>query len=1103
MTTAITTAIMPTTISPQPAAGQDPLEALISTFVRTNRCGECGLIGPAHSCPQCGIRFCATDLMAHHVIHKQDDFTDRLVAALRQTPAGIVSACSVNGASLTPNGAFPQGGPQPLAFELARHYGAAAAIVNIYRPRSPEAVQGIADAVSRMLERAGATPWQFYRTETGAAFVIIPNEETGRIPDLYIKPGVPPGKVSKRIRNALGPANYTRVWESTAYRGDTPTRYRLRPPGMARPLQVRVIRTRRDAGDGMGVIRWSSWQALAAEAGLNPATYDHAYAVWALMPHGAQQPAYAKAMLVPVPEQRMTELYGDADIAIDSKSVNDHIGIPGTNTLRVDFRRLPSHRFHMLESMMHGVQVAATLDLDEVLAVARNIIARERREPVADLLADYWRHPEPDPETPAEDSIKAIADRILQRGSANECSLLQRSTELAAYAAGGPFGHPSVMRQFSDPITGPLSHKATGWKAHPTVPVAQTELIHVCPQLLGSPIPKRGYTKVMEHPMAGTPAFGHTGPWGIAFNPHDLADKPEELDGADCDTDKLYAIALHGPDERPYLMANRLPASIGAGKPKRLTLKNAAWLRQLGIHFYRQVGEPPFTDSLGLPDQLTATALPELAEYPPPTDPWQFLYGGAPKGIMGGICLLMWILVRSGGYSPAIHKLNFSEQVIDRMHNGDGDPTRIQTALEDALLDHICAGRTVEPCYLHRVKDGLELRFRQRQLDAGVPEDELANLKPLLQSQHNDWCDPLSETRKRLLAETGYATETRSRMTAGPGGRLTMPITDPVWNVAASAVQFWNTCWNNTFQDMAALSRALWGKESDHRIPWTQLSAAGSRYLRQRAGIRRDTDLTWEINDQLATELKQLASRQTERRIRNAYAKALDAGAQAGEFASALCQAQHARAKHANRPTVVNPGRMLEHLPASELEGHYFGAPLHPTVVIMPRQSGSVNYAVYRDGEPVFGRGSAALRRKLEDEDPEVAQALADALPGDKVRVDLETGCGVTSVRHYRNGQAEKVTQMVAKAALQPGAVYRIAASGNGRQVRLFDAEGVQVLELQADAKRFCGMNLLYAGQIPARSHGPGGYQAAVSPLVFELAAESILLTVPLPADQA
>lgn len=62
---------------------------------------------------------------------------------------------------------------------------------------------------------------------------------------------------------------------------------------------------------------------------------------------------------------------------------------------------------------------------------------------------------------------------------------------------------------------------------------------------------------------------------------------------------------------------------------------------------------------------------------------------------------------------------------------------------------------------------------------------------------------------------------------------------------------------------------------------------------------------------------------------------------------------------------MVNPGRMLEHLPAPELHGHYFGAPLHPTVVIMPRQSGSVNYTVCRDNEPVYGRGSAALRRKL------------------------------------------------------------------------------------------------------------------------------------------
>lgn len=879
MTTATMTATAPSVISPHTEAEHDPLEALISTFVRTNRCDTCGLIGPAHSCPQCELRFCATDLMAHHAIHQQDAVTDRLVAALRQTPAGIVSACAVNGAAISVHGATPQGGPQPLAFELGRHFGVTTAIVNVYRPRTPEATQGIADAVSQLLANAGMTAWQFYRTESGAAFVLTPNEDAGKLPNLFIKPGVPPGKVSKRIRNALGPANYTPVWESSAYLGDTPAEYRFRLPGLEQPLRVRVIQTRRDAGDGMGVIRWSAWQALADQAGLKAGSYDHAYAVWSLMPHGASQPAYAKAMLVPIPDQHCDQLYGDADVAIDSKSVNDHIGVPGTNTLRIDFRRLPVHRFHMLESMMHGVQVAATLDLDEVTRVAQDIIARERREPVADLLDAYWRHPEPDLETTAGDNIALTADRILRRGSANERSLLQRSTELAAYAAGGPFGHPAVMKQFSDPITGPLSHKATGWKAHPTLPIAQTELIHICPQMLGITIPKKGYTAVVEHPMTGIADFGLTGPWGIAFNPHDLADHPEQLDGADCDTDKLYGIALNGPDERPYLMANRLPASIGAGKPKRLTLRNAAWLRQQGVHFYRQVGVPPFTDSLELPDRLTATALPELAEYPHSSDPWQFLYGGAPKGIMGGICLLMWVLVRSGGYDPAKHKLNFSEQVIDRMHNMDGDPTRIQTALEDAMLDHILDGNAVEQCYFHRIRDGLELRFRQRQLDAGIAEDELASLEPLLQFRHNEWCDPLLKTRKQLLDDTRHATETRQRMTAGPSGRLTQPVSDPVWNAAAGAVQFWNDCWNSAFQDVAALSRALWDKNGDHRIPWTKLSAAGSHYLRQRAGISQQTELTWEINDQLSAELKQLASQQTAKRIRDAYAQVLTAGA--------------------------------------------------------------------------------------------------------------------------------------------------------------------------------------------------------------------------------
>ena len=294
MTTA-TTAETALTTSVNPVPAEDPLEVLIRNFIGSNRCQTCGLIGPAHRCLQCDQRYCAADLMAHHAVHRQRNITDRLVAALAQTPAGVISACSVNGAIVTAIGAKPQGGPQPLAFQLGQRYGVTTAILNVYRPRSPEGTQHIADAVAGLLTAADMTAWQFYRTETGAAFVLVSNEDAAKLPKLYIKPGVPPGKISKRIRNALGPANYARVWESAAHRNDTPSEFRIRPPGLDRPLRVRVIKTRRDAGDGMAVIGWSSWQALAAEAGLNPASYDHAYAVWALMPHGWPQPAYGKA----------------------------------------------------------------------------------------------------------------------------------------------------------------------------------------------------------------------------------------------------------------------------------------------------------------------------------------------------------------------------------------------------------------------------------------------------------------------------------------------------------------------------------------------------------------------------------------------------------------------------------------------------------------------------------------------------------------------------------------------------------------------------------------------------------------------------------------
>ena len=660
-----------------------------------------------------------------------------------------------------------------------------------------------------------------------------------------------------------------------------------------------------------------------------------------------------------------------------------------------------------------------------------------------------------------------------------------------------------------NPIRSQLERNLTGWRKKPGFIIDQMELIHVNAQMLGVPTPKRGYARIIPHPCADAPGFkAGAKPWGVAFNPQYLKEFPAELDGVDADTDKVYCIAVNSPDG-PAIIPCRLPASIGAGKTKRLSLANAKELQSLDIHFYTLQNQPDFTDSVNQPDVLKAIRLPDAIGYPGADQLEKLadiMFGGAPKGTMGAICLLMWILARSGAYVPELHKVNFSEEVIDRMHNGDGDPRRIQKALEDALLDHIEAGRSVEQCYWHRVSDSLAKRYQKRQAAQGVPDTKRKSLHRIVKLRHDPWCETIFKERNRLNADYGYRAETLARMAAGPSWQLTRPISEAVLSIAADVIGYWNYRWSTAIADgdllrKTAYRRARQGVEPDRSIPWDELSPESHRHLSGRAGINGNTSLTPDVANALADELRELARRDASAYIRTGYRDAKANNARNGAYAAALLRAWHSRAQQVRRPK-SDWSPLFRELPQRELDHFYLDAPVTPTIVMHPQQGDSIKVelrtletdaqfsATGRIKSSVLEDPNHAAMRREARQLPDVEALWDIARNGDKISVFYDDLGRYAGARLYEDDTPDIVAEKVQ--TLTPGADYQVAAKG--RSAALVDANGAMLVDLPADAKRFIGMRLTFVGAIPQMPEDER-YIAATAPLVFETSSDSMLLT--------
>ena len=419
------------------------------------------------------------------------------------------------------------------------------------------------------------------------------------------------------------------------------------------------------------------------------------------------------------------------------------------------------------------------------------------------------------------------------------------------------------------------------------------------PHYVGQPYPKRGYARLIWHFTKPDQLVG------VGFAKKDLFKHRNALDTVDCD-DKLQLIFLLDGEGKPQVLVLRSPMSIDGGVLLRLTLEDAKYIRQMGYHFYRKVGEHKFP---GLHDigedgepRNPSVLNPQKFDVAPQwtTDESiamvRMLELTQFRGVMGHACNLAANLDYAGIYDPAKHLFNMSDAVIDPSLNAAADPTPVIRPMEESLLEAIKQGTPMDPCVFQRVKASIEALHREK---------EGKNAQPLNIKLE---CRPHHPVLKNIMKElVSFLTERLTRrqfMANGPADTLGRTFKVKLANILTEAFDQRHNAWSE----------------------WSSKSSS----------LRKNRDMGKEAREvQEALLLEQVKSAEATI-MTKAYDKATKVpDYQAGDFMALWSQLAIGNTKRFEKTVKPITVKALNHLPVEEFEAHYGrGGPSVPTAVI-------------------------------------------------------------------------------------------------------------------------------------------------------------------------
>ena len=416
------------------------------------------------------------------------------------------------------------------------------------------------------------------------------------------------------------------------------------------------------------------------------------------------------------------------------------------------------------------------------------------------------------------------------------------------------------------------------------------------PGYAGVTYPRKGYIRLVWHPRKQDQLIG------VALSKADTMELRDAFDGMDVDGDKMQLIPMQDDRGKPMGLLMRSPMSIDGGACLRLTLQDAARLREVGYHFYQKTGEHKYPGLYQIengvqmyPDKLQ----PQPHENPPKwtTDPElmvrrtleMFQY----KGIMGLICLVAANLDFAGLYNPKKHKFNMSEGVIDPSLNATADPTPILMLLLETILEAVRKGIPLDRCIFPRIR-GVIYEMWQERYPGKKFEPKLT-----CQNHHHQW----REGQEAAIDFLKEMVKRRGQLAHGPEEWLTTTFRTKLDNLVVRALEERMSIWTDKAENENE-TKAM------KNVDWLQKDAMISVFLQDAKNAESTV-------------------------INEAYQRAIRTvdDLEPGQFMAAWVQATISRAKRFRRSKPINVGALLK-LPPEEIRGFFRRGESHATAII-------------------------------------------------------------------------------------------------------------------------------------------------------------------------
>ena len=607
-----------------------------------------------------------------------------------------------------------------------------------------------------------------------------------------------------------------------------------------------------------------------------------------------------KALINIVPNELWTDQ--SADLLLDAKSVNHQVH----STLVTVGKLMPTRhkknkRYFYVEPINLGEVVNRFIEAEQLTQQAMVIAERVKRE--------TWNH--------AMDRSRDLQEEVLEMLGESEEDWTNKSSHtmnaarktpeeknglMLAYneCMGSPFGLPSIANLV---VGGPaknwdrqLRNSRKRKSTLTGITVSGEKLLLMDPGYAGVTYPRKGYIRLVWHPKKQDQLIG------VALSKADTMELRDAFDGMDVDGDKLQLIPMQDDRGKPLGLLMRSPMSIDGGACLRLTLQDAARLREVGYHFYQKTGEHQYPGLYQIengvqlyPDKLQA----QPHENPPKwtTDPElmvrrtleMFQY----RDIMGLICLVAANLDYAGLYDPVKHKFNMSDGVIDPSLYATADPTPILMFLLETILEAVRKGIPLDRCIFPRIR-GVIYEMWQERYPGKKFEPKLT-----CQPHHHQWKEGQEaaiEFLKEMVKRIGL-------LAHGPEEWLTTTFRTKLDNLVVRALEERMSIWTDKAENENE-TKAM------KNVDWLQKDAMISVFLQDAKNAESTV-------------------------INEAYQRAIRTvdDLEPGQFMAAWVQATISRAKRFRRSKPINVGGLLK-LPPAEIQGFFRRGESHATAII-------------------------------------------------------------------------------------------------------------------------------------------------------------------------